>query len=885
MFRLRTFGGLTLEQDGVPHTGPATQRRRLALLALLAAADAGVSRERLMSHLWPESDAARARHSLDDALSAIRRDLRSDALFLGVATLRLNPEVLASDLAEHAAALRAGDPERAVTLYTGPFLDGFAVPDAADFERWMEAERGRRALEHARLLDALADAAAGRGDRDAGLGWRRARVAADPLDTPATLRLLTALADAGNPAEALRLARVHELLVQQELETTPGPEWAAAVERLRGNLAGPATRVTAVAPGDAAPLADDVTRPEPVGPPDVEPTLATYRAAAGEPSIQHAPTALPTPVTRPPDERSRRPARPRAALVLAGVLVAATLAAGSLAVVRSHAVARAPEAPQPVPVDVPRRVLVVPFENATGDEALAPLGRMAMDWVARGLAEVPGVAVTADLARPLQPGDADLRTVAANNGAGTVVSGAYYYDGDSIRFQLRVTETPGWVRRSGIQAVSASRASPTTLLEPLRQHVMAVLAVAHDPRYAAFAGGAAPPTYAAYEQYLAGTELFERGDWAGALPYYARAAAFDSSYVLPLIGAADGELNLSRPAAADSVVRGFAPRRASMTAADRGSLDRIRAELDGNTMAALDGARATALAAPGAQLPHFLHAAAALRAGLPREALTAAAPIASSFGRVRTPWTGGIYWNVVTAAYHLLGEHDGERAASHSARTYHPDSPDVLAYELRALAALGQLDSVRAGLRELEAMPASAGAGSSPALIMGVAKELEAHGHHADAQTALRQAVAAAHARAPKAQQGAAARWELARALYLLGDYGAALPLVSELVDEVPDDPEFLALRGLLAAHRGDAVEAARVDERLARLRRPYDRGQTTYARAQLAAARGAVPSALALLRQAMSEGFPYGTQLHVDPELAPLRRDPAFRALLAPRG
>ena len=88
MFRLRTFGGLTLDRDGVPYAGPATQRRRLALLALLAAADTAVSRDRLMGYLWPEADPERARHSLDDALSALRRELRSDVLFLGVASLR-----------------------------------------------------------------------------------------------------------------------------------------------------------------------------------------------------------------------------------------------------------------------------------------------------------------------------------------------------------------------------------------------------------------------------------------------------------------------------------------------------------------------------------------------------------------------------------------------------------------------------------------------------------------------------------------------------------------------------------------------------------------------------------------------------------------------------
>src|SRR5689334_7862084 len=105
MFRLRAFGGLSLERDGAPYAGPATQRRRLAVLAMLAASETGVSRDRLTDYLWPEADPARARHSLDEALSGLRRELRSDALFLGVATLRVNPDALASDLADQAAAL------------------------------------------------------------------------------------------------------------------------------------------------------------------------------------------------------------------------------------------------------------------------------------------------------------------------------------------------------------------------------------------------------------------------------------------------------------------------------------------------------------------------------------------------------------------------------------------------------------------------------------------------------------------------------------------------------------------------------------------------------------------------------------------------------------
>lgn len=843
MLRLRTFGGLTLERDGALCTGAATQRRRLALLALLAAGpDGGTSRERIAAFLWPDADPARTRHSLDDALSALRRDLGA-SLFLGVATLRLNPEVLTSDVAERADALRRGDLERAVALHSGPFLEGFAVPGADELERWIDQERGRCRAEQARALDSLASQATSRGDADAAIRWRSTRVALDPLDTRATLRLLEAHVAAGRHVEALRLARVHETLVRAELDTTPGPEWTAAVERLRR---------------PAESVAPQVTRVEPVA------------AIEMEREIELGTLDAPRITTH-----GRRPL-----FIVAGTFVLACVVAGG-AVWSLGRIGRE----RPRRVAASWRVLVVPFQNATNDTALAPLGRMASDWVAQGLAGVEGVTVTTDPGLSPTADRAELEHAANTQDAGSVVSGSYYADGDSIRLQVRVTDVAGWVLRPGVGPVSAPRALPTAILVPLRQRVMVVLAAAHDPRYAAFSGGVLPPTYEAYDQYLAGTAVFEQGRWADALPYYWRAAALDSSYVQPLLGAVDAELNLGRTASADTLVRRLELRRGSLTTADRGSVDRLRGVINGDAMGALAGARASASASPGAQLPHYLHALTALRAGRPREALAAAAPIASSFGRMRTPWAGGIYWSVVTAAHHMRGEYAAELEAARTARAYHDDSPDVRAMELRAFAALGQIDSLRQGLAELEVMPSTLGAAPTASLLVMTAQELDAHGHPADARAVLRHAVITVNALPSSVQRMPTARFDLAQALYLLGDYDTAAPIFATLESEQPDEPRYLVFRGLIAAHRGRDDEAERVDERLATLKRPYDRGQTAFARARLAAVQGHRNTALTLLRQALAEGVWYGVAMHADADLASLRAAPGFQALLAPGG
>lgn len=95
MFRLRTLGGLFLERDGRPLEGRATQRRRLALLAYLAAArDRPVRRDKIVALLWPERDEERGRHSLSQLVSALRRELGEAAIMTGVDEVRLDPAIV-----------------------------------------------------------------------------------------------------------------------------------------------------------------------------------------------------------------------------------------------------------------------------------------------------------------------------------------------------------------------------------------------------------------------------------------------------------------------------------------------------------------------------------------------------------------------------------------------------------------------------------------------------------------------------------------------------------------------------------------------------------------------------------------------------------------------
>ena len=224
-FRLRLLGGAILERDdGTLLVGRAAQRHRIALLALLACTPgAGLSRDKLIGLLWPESDTERARNLLNVSVYELRKSLGDDALLSAGDELRLNGDAVSSDLADFTAAMEREDHDAAVALYRGPLLDGFFVDDAPELERWTERERARLADAYARALEALAGAAERRGDRRGAAEWWGRRAAHDPYDSRVALLLMQALDAAGHRAGALQHASIHERLLQEELGMPTAP--------------------------------------------------------------------------------------------------------------------------------------------------------------------------------------------------------------------------------------------------------------------------------------------------------------------------------------------------------------------------------------------------------------------------------------------------------------------------------------------------------------------------------------------------------------------------------------------------------------------------------------------------------------------------------------
>ena len=166
--------------------------------------------------------------------------------------------------------------------------------------------------------------------------------------------------------------------------------------------------------------------------------------------------------------RLRLPRLPWKAVLLGGATVAALGTAGVLLLGN-----RAP------PLD-PRRVVVTGFEDLSGDSALAPLGHIAADWVTQALTRQPGVDVVPGAATSHFDAAA-IRALAAQTGAGTVVLGTYYRDGDSVRFHVQIVDAARGTVLRGVEPVGAPRGAPTQAADALSRRLTALFDTLFPP--------------------------------------------------------------------------------------------------------------------------------------------------------------------------------------------------------------------------------------------------------------------------------------------------------------------------------------------------------------------------------------------------------------------
>ena len=517
MIRIHALGGLTVRDgDGKPVAGPATQPRRLAILALLArAGDRGVSRERILSLLWPDADDERGPRALAQALYALRKDLSAGDIIVGAKELRLDPALVSSDADDFAAAVSRSDDARAIALYQGPFLDGFHMPGADEFSRWVERERTALAHDHLRSLEALARTSLARGNAQDSASWWRRIAALDPLNARFTIGLMEALVASGDRAGAIKQSHVYHLLVEQELDLPPDREVMALAERLRGASDAP----RASPPREPIALA---SAPEPS--PDL--SLPVALTSSAPPPPKPAPTP-PVPVAR--RWRGRR---------TTGVIVATVVIAAAYGASRTSSGARAFRSLRAQSSGDNPIIAVGQIVSYGTDSAAKALAGPVSDLLSTSLARIPGLRVVSrgrllELMHPAPGGAMDTTAGgfvnAARRAGGTeIVDGTVYSRPDGrLRLDLRRVDL-------ATGAIGDVHTVEGTDLFALVDSGTARLVAALGNR-ALPPGSVADVTtrsVAAYRMYEQGIRAYFRGDSRTASAFFEGAMAEDSMFAL-----------------------------------------------------------------------------------------------------------------------------------------------------------------------------------------------------------------------------------------------------------------------------------------------------------------------------------------------------------------
>ena len=555
-----------------------------------------------------------------------------------------------------------------------------------------------------------------------------------------------------------------------------------------------------------------------------------------------------------------------------------------------------------------RRVVVAVIENHTGDRSLDNVGHMAADWVTQGLAQtglvevVPSVSVMSSslVSGEHGPGHLDaagIKRLARETGAGTVVSGAYYRQADSIRFQVQISAAKDGTVLRALDPVAGPIAQPLGAVEALRQRVMAALATLFDSRLSRWATMASqPPNFQAYQEFIAGLDRFVQFDMRGAIAHFERAAAVDTTFRLPLIFAANAHMNLGEFAAAESTGHALERHVERFAPLDRSYLAWVLATCRGDGPEALRAARAMANLAPGSEALYLL-AEDAMALNRPHEAVDALEALGPDRGFTRGWW---VYWYDLTTALHLLGDHRRELQQALEGVRRFPDNPQILTTEVRALAALGRVAELRRRIAASVNFPPARGWAPADVLLLA-AVELRAHGHAPEADTTLAEARDWLAARPPAEAASQAHQFRVALVAYTAGRLADARRGFERLAaDRSPgrsdslaavavmgdgwDQMDFLGYRGAIAARQGKRDEALRIDQLLARVQRPYLFGRPAVWRARIQALLGERDAAVALLRDAFARGYPHAHGLHVDLAFESLRDYGPFRELLTPK-
>lgn len=252
------LGTFAVTRGALPITAFVSNKVRALLAYLAMESDRPHTRAALEGLLWPESAPEAASASLRTALADLRRvleDPKAHQPYLHIThdTLQFNAQSDSRvDAAEFSrltgylhlprsdcSPIDAEALATAMSLYRGPFLEGFSISDSAAFEEWSSLWRERIGQAALNGLGALARYHEACGEYTPALEYARRQVALDPWLEDGHRQVMRILSLNGQRAEALAQYAVCRKALAMELGLEPSAETVRLAEAIRaGDLKG-----------------------------------------------------------------------------------------------------------------------------------------------------------------------------------------------------------------------------------------------------------------------------------------------------------------------------------------------------------------------------------------------------------------------------------------------------------------------------------------------------------------------------------------------------------------------------------------------------------------------------------------------------------------------
>jgi len=190
-----------------------------------------------MAMFWPEKDEERARASLRQTLSFLRKCLGPEILTgRGRGELGLTGEGSWCDALAFDALVKEGRPREALDLYRGDFLDGFHFNGCRPFQEWLEARRVEARETASQAAWQVARDAEKREEPEEAAHWGKKALSLSPFSETEVQRLMGLLDRIGDRAGALRAYRGLSEMLARDFGAVPSPETEALMMRVRDRV-------------------------------------------------------------------------------------------------------------------------------------------------------------------------------------------------------------------------------------------------------------------------------------------------------------------------------------------------------------------------------------------------------------------------------------------------------------------------------------------------------------------------------------------------------------------------------------------------------------------------------------------------------------------------